>query len=275
MQGEIKHWQRKPLAEKYSIFMIKFFGHLRMRLIPETKFSKYLLYAIGEIVLVVIGILIALQINNWNEKRKAEIEEVKILTVLLEDLKTAEITCLNQLEQEKINIDLYEKFLGNEDSKATILNHKNIDSLFFRLLWGVGENTSVVSAISEIQTSGNSGKISNDKIRKQIATLDIQLNEVATFVKDRLTVQQLSIDNFVLKINNFSKLVYGSDKNYDIDYGPINDYQSLINDQKIQNAIAMKLDLTGSVIRERVKLISEINKLNELMEKELKILVDD
>ena len=50
--------------------MIKFFRKIRQKLLSENKFSKYLIYAVGEIVLVVIGILIALQINNWNEIRK-------------------------------------------------------------------------------------------------------------------------------------------------------------------------------------------------------------
>lgn len=49
--------------------MIKFFRKIRQRLLTENKFSKYLIYAIGEIILVVIGILIALQVNNWNEGR--------------------------------------------------------------------------------------------------------------------------------------------------------------------------------------------------------------
>jgi hypothetical protein len=56
--------------------MIKFFRRIRQKLVTENKpalpagrFSKYLLYAIGEILLVIIGILIALQINNWNDKR--------------------------------------------------------------------------------------------------------------------------------------------------------------------------------------------------------------
>jgi hypothetical protein len=54
--------------------------------LKENKFSKYLLYAIGEIVLVVIGILIALQINNWNESRKVN-NTAKILAIsLIEDL---------------------------------------------------------------------------------------------------------------------------------------------------------------------------------------------
>jgi len=50
--------------------MIKFFRKIRQQLLTENKFSKYLLYAIGEIVLVVIGILIALQIDNANEIKK-------------------------------------------------------------------------------------------------------------------------------------------------------------------------------------------------------------
>ncbi|MCJ7466568.1 MAG: DUF6090 family protein [Maribacter sp.] len=68
--------------------MIKFFRRIRQRLVTENKFSKYLLYATGEIVLVVIGILIALTINNWNEKRKLKGEEIK----LLKEMKSALIS---------------------------------------------------------------------------------------------------------------------------------------------------------------------------------------
>ena len=63
--------------------MIKFFRKIRQKLLSENKFSKYLIYAIGEIVLVVIGILIALQINNWNEGRK----EFNKSKALLEEFK--------------------------------------------------------------------------------------------------------------------------------------------------------------------------------------------
>ncbi|MBT8276824.1 MAG: hypothetical protein KJO39_11810 [Bacteroidia bacterium] len=72
--------------------MIKFFRRIRQRLLSENKFSKYFLYAIGEIILVVIGILIALQINNWNEDRQAAKQEQLYLNRLLvenrEDLET-------------------------------------------------------------------------------------------------------------------------------------------------------------------------------------------
>jgi hypothetical protein len=52
--------------------MIKFFRKIRQKLLSDNKFSKYLIYAVGEIILVVIGIMIALQFNNWNESRKKE-----------------------------------------------------------------------------------------------------------------------------------------------------------------------------------------------------------
>ena len=51
--------------------MIKFFRKIRQQLLSEGKTGKYIKYAIGEIILVVIGILLALQINNWNEQRKS------------------------------------------------------------------------------------------------------------------------------------------------------------------------------------------------------------
>jgi hypothetical protein len=65
--------------------MIKYFRKIRHKLLSENKLSKYLLYAIGEIVLVVIGILIALQINNWNEEKKHQKElQIKVQAVLLD-----------------------------------------------------------------------------------------------------------------------------------------------------------------------------------------------
>ena len=67
--------------------MINFFRRIRQSLLTENKFSKYLLYAIGEIVLVVIGILIALQINNWNEYQKERKSERLLLSEIRDNLK--------------------------------------------------------------------------------------------------------------------------------------------------------------------------------------------
>jgi predicted negative regulator of RcsB-dependent stress response len=62
--------------------MIKFFRKIRQKMLIENKTGKYFKYAIGEIILVVIGILIALQINNWNENRLEKIEEQSFLSNL-------------------------------------------------------------------------------------------------------------------------------------------------------------------------------------------------
>ena len=70
--------------------MIKFFRKIRYHLMEKNKTGKYLKYAIGEIVLVVIGILIALQINNWNEHRKAKINEKDLYGRILVDLQIDE-----------------------------------------------------------------------------------------------------------------------------------------------------------------------------------------
>jgi hypothetical protein len=67
--------------------MIKFFRHIRKRLLTENKFSRYLLYGIGEIILVVIGILIALQINNWNEGEKKKLKEREVLLHMKRNLE--------------------------------------------------------------------------------------------------------------------------------------------------------------------------------------------
>jgi hypothetical protein len=67
--------------------MIKLFRHIGQRMIKENRVSKYLLYAVGEIILVVIGILIALQINNWNESRKLENKVESIYAIVKSDLQ--------------------------------------------------------------------------------------------------------------------------------------------------------------------------------------------
>ena len=67
--------------------MIKFFRKIRQNMIKENRASKYLLYALGEIILVVIGILIALQINNSNELRKQRHQELQYLKNIKSDVK--------------------------------------------------------------------------------------------------------------------------------------------------------------------------------------------
>ncbi|MEH6770952.1 DUF6090 family protein [Maribacter arcticus] len=79
--------------------MIKFFRKIRQRLLTENKFSKYVLYAIGEIVLVVIGILIALQINTWNEYQNVRVLERETLVEILANITEIESDLAESLER--------------------------------------------------------------------------------------------------------------------------------------------------------------------------------
>jgi hypothetical protein len=100
--------------------MIQFFRKIRQRLLSENKFSKYLFYAIGEIVLVVIGILIALGINNWNSERNEKIKYQKQLAKVVQNIKSDSV----QLEQLKIS-RMSAKNIASSLMKA--LNDKNIE----------------------------------------------------------------------------------------------------------------------------------------------------
>ncbi|MCW5515468.1 DUF6090 family protein [Muriicola sp. Z0-33] len=93
--------------------MLKFFRHIRQNLLTENKFSKYLLYAFGEIALVVIGILIALSINNWNESRQKKEVLNNIYGIVAEDIKkdASEVAMvLNFMKERK---KLFEKILND------------------------------------------------------------------------------------------------------------------------------------------------------------------
>lgn len=137
--------------------MIKFFRNIRKSLISEGKTSNYLKYAIGEIILVMIGILLALQINNWNENSKKNTLKVKYLLSLVEDLKQdttliasqyrfykGDTTTLNaqirRIKKNKTSIDTVKKIARHEFSTdvqiittfsnktyQTLINTGNID----------------------------------------------------------------------------------------------------------------------------------------------------
>ena len=85
--------------------MIKFFRKIRQNLIMENKTGKYLKYAIGEIVLVVIGILFALQINTWNQNNKDSKEEYFILEKLHANIKTDTTNLKNSIEKIQMYLD--------------------------------------------------------------------------------------------------------------------------------------------------------------------------
>jgi Family of unknown function (DUF6090) len=154
--------------------MIKFFRKTRQQMINENKTSKYLKYAIGEIVLVVIGILIALSINNWNETRKATNEETKILIALQADFKTSktriEKTIVRQqrvLDYSKILINIHER----KDDKEFEYFDTHLDSLNNLIAYGTTwyRTEPVTGAYNALISAGKVDLIKNEKLRHLLA----------------------------------------------------------------------------------------------------------
>ena len=100
--------------------MIKFFRRIRQNLLMENKTGKYIKYAIGEIILVVIGILIALSINNWNENRKLDEKRETYYRQLIIDLQSDKEYAENLISTFEIYLKSYEDY--TETFKESDLN---------------------------------------------------------------------------------------------------------------------------------------------------------
>ncbi|MDP5228783.1 MAG: DUF6090 family protein [Cellulophaga sp.] len=147
--------------------MIKLFRKIRQNLLNEGKTSKYFKYAIGEIILVVIGILIALNINNWNEVKNNRNAEIKTLSQLSIDLKSN----LNEIK------DMLDQIIEANTSGKKILNHLDsneqvTDSLKFWVETFNGRNI-FNNANTTYKTIQNNTKnsITNDSLRLKITLM--------------------------------------------------------------------------------------------------------
>jgi len=151
--------------------MIKFFRKIRQNLLSEGKTGKYFKYAIGEIVLVVIGILIALSINNWNEKRKIRDSEIIYLNNIKRDLQLS-ITEMNQFIDRQNSLinsanTVLEHFNGEPVDDWNSFNKHLVDIYTWKSFYLI-DNT-----YQELNNSGNFAIISNDSIKNDLLNLDL------------------------------------------------------------------------------------------------------
>ena len=150
--------------------MIKFFRRIRQQLLTENKFSKYLLYAIGEIILVMVGILLALQVNNWNENRVLTKKEI---TNLKEIKKNLESDLENQFnpgaEYYQRSLDSYDILLSNFYNSPQSIPEDSIRKLFLRMVlpYKLIFNTVAFDNVKSIGID----LISNDSIRESMSLL--------------------------------------------------------------------------------------------------------
>ena len=149
--------------------MIKFFRTIRKSLLMENKTSRYFKYAIGEIVLVVIGILIALQISIWNQQRKEQAKETKYLKSIQSDLKEQLQYITTQKKYELSYIEAANPVITyyNKNGKFAF------DTAFFENITMLNSRKTFITTdptFIDLVSSGNINLISNDRLKKKIIT---------------------------------------------------------------------------------------------------------
>lgn len=209
--------------------MIKFYRRFRQKLLSENnptspagRFSRYLLYAIGEIILVVIGILIALQINNWNENIKSIKLEKTYYCKIAEDLQVD----IKNIDSSIISIDKRlestKKFLKN---LLKIQNDKSIIFKDFIPTFRYYKFIPTKAAIEDITSSGKLEKLRNQILKKRIL--------------GHYTAQENAVNIIDINYNKLVDRIFLLEKYADVGFQEVPQYQNLF-DSELQNLLSSK-----------------------------------
>lgn len=158
--------------------MISLFRKIRQKFIEQDKVRSYMLYAIGEILLVVIGILIALQVNNWNEDRKNQREAIAILKNLKSELREDFLMMaytLERLEKRKAGADYLYQLITN-DSGSLMIDSTAIVEALIRCSY-IHKFVPSFAVYNEIQNSGKLNLIKSDSIKIHLANYKSRVEE--------------------------------------------------------------------------------------------------
>jgi hypothetical protein len=163
--------------------MLPFFRKIRYRLAQDNKFLQYSRYAIGEIVLVVVGILIALQINNWNQWR----QEREVEQTVLEQLKEDYLSNLAQLEQ-KIEIrnaliDAALSILESTDNPEQVIRDSLIADLTVLLI-----DPTFDPIENDLSSAGDLRLITNKELKHLLSTWTADIIAVREIEQDWSTI---------------------------------------------------------------------------------------
>ncbi len=216
--------------------MTKFFRKIRQNLLSEGKTGKYLKYAIGEIILVVIGILIALGINNWNEIRKESIKEKQIISNLHQEF----------IQNKQIIESIKDRFKLSSNACYTLMNllnedllepsAQNIDSLIYLSL----EHTPFIpsnSVFSEIIEAGNINLITEESLKKKLFKWSREIvNIQATYLVFEKWIEDgylpyLSKNISLKNLDKYSPMAWEKKSKFKSDYNVI------FKDRKFENII--------------------------------------
>lgn len=241
--------------------MIKFFRRIRQHLITESKFSKYLFYAFGEIILVVIGILIALQINNWNENRKLQNEELSLLEEVKGNLETTSENFILDSLYNFNTVRLYKKINYYVDNNLPY--NQELDSAFAALtLWTSPFATSI--AYKSLQNKGLD-IIKNKSIKNHLIDLyDVKITSLTVDIDQAEWALNESIvmPFFSKNIRRLNKISLNSARP--------NDFELLKNNDEFINILSMLIRQRKKGLEYYKNTISAIDNLIREIDDELK-----
>jgi Family of unknown function (DUF6090) len=182
---------------------MNFLRRLRQRLLTENKFSKYLFYAFGEIILVVIGILIALQLNNWNEIQKNKSTEHELLSDVLSSLekdrgRTQGIYHGRALVKQKA-IDSLVQYANRATYPPDSVVTQTLDHVIMTLSFGYDKG-----AYESLKSYGLD-KIQNDTLRKVLVRMyEVNLPLWVVFINNDRNVQAQRRAELVDQLTSYS-----------------------------------------------------------------------
>ncbi len=158
--------------------MIKFFRRIRQQLLVQNRFSKYLLYAIGEIILVVIGILIALQINSWNKDKQDRRQEALILTQLLNEYQSNLTQIKDKIEIREITVNSCLSLLQYRKMDQNQVVGDSVDAHLLRVTIRPTFDPRL-SVTNELINSGKLYLLENVKLRNEVSAFSSSLSELS------------------------------------------------------------------------------------------------
>jgi len=254
--------------------MLTFLRKIRKSLIESVSTRKYILYAIGEIALVVIGILIALQINNWNEAQKSLKKEIQIYKELHSELDET-------LRDVKGDIgDLERNFNETLKFRDMILkNQFKRDSVLQQALYGtldLEQPTPKTSAFESLKSIGLD-ILSNDSLRQEITSL-YQLS--IPILKNSESAVEFSIirRNLSLLLNPYLKInrtkVLEERERGEIGFGTtrfmeVQNLEDLVNDELLFLTLQRMLNLRMSITRQHTRVSKRIERAMLKIEEEI------
>lgn len=210
--------------------MIKFFRRIRQNLLTEGKTANYFKYAIGEIILVMIGILLAFQVSEWNNSRQESSKEQQFLKNLQADLKDNLIEYSRVAENCSGAYKANNKLLEIIKSDKPIVNNTEIDSLIHSVLNEFGSLDVIEGSINEIINTGSLNVIKDPELRKQLSnwsqimndykddvkiTFDYLFNIFIPSLDNKILLRNVSIPDFII---NSSGLENITRSNFKMDY---------------------------------------------------------